>query len=118
MAASRRDDDLVGRVAVKRLWQAAALDKNRSRQFPDTQALWRHGLVEPLVHGTVENQLALFDLLRHLPDRDQRDEQIFAGEASPDRCRSGTRQPGVVSDPPDPGMGIKRGIGRYAAFPL
>jgi|SRR5688572_2493722 len=66
----RGHEDLVSRVAVKRLRQLTTLCEHRPRQFPNTQALTRNRLIQPLVEGAVKNELLLLDLLSDLPDGD------------------------------------------------
>jgi hypothetical protein len=59
----RRHEDLVDRIAVKWLWEFAALNENRARQLPDAESRASNGGIKPLVERAVENEVFLSTFL-------------------------------------------------------
>jgi hypothetical protein len=69
MMTGCRHEDLIGRIAVKRLRQLTAFNENRPRQLPDTEPWPGKRLVKPFVERAVEDELLFLDLLGDLPHR-------------------------------------------------
>jgi len=70
VVSGRGDDQLIGGIAVKGLGELTALDQDGSRQFPQAQTGSPRRGVEPLVEGTVQDQLLLGDQARYRPLND------------------------------------------------
>src|SRR5262245_14867783 len=57
LVTRRGNDNLVRRVAVKRLRQAATIDQDRTSDLRDAEPLNAHRLVEPLAERPIEDEL-------------------------------------------------------------
>lgn len=78
------DDDLIGGVAVERPRQPAAFDEDGSSELEELEARARDRQIDPVVDGTVEDELSLLDFLRDFPDGNQREGEPIGGGGAVD----------------------------------
>ena len=69
--SGRRHDELIGRIAWKRLGQLTTFYQNRTRQLRQMQTRQGGGQIEPLIERPIQHELALLEFLGELPYRDQ-----------------------------------------------
>ena len=85
MVPGGSNDNLVGGIAVKRFRQVAAVDENRTGEFPDAPARNRHCLIEPVVNRAIEDELLLLDFLGNFPHGDEGELQVLFRERGRNR---------------------------------
>jgi hypothetical protein len=103
--AGRRDDDLVGGVAVELPWKLGGLNANTGRKLNETDAGIRERLPKPIRYRTRQSESPALDELGDLPARNRaHSDASLLGSIK--ESAGGRRERRVTMNPPNPDVRI------------